>query len=228
MKSKAKEFVLTFTRKEKLADNIYTFYFLKNEDFDFLPGQYVRVTLPHEDSDNRGMHRYFTICSSPLEKYLTISTKLVKSTFKKKIFALRKGDEVTFFGPMGNLVLDERESASLVFLAGGMGITPFRSMVKYVSDKDFKTQITLIVSQKENARIFQKELEETAAKHKNIRVFFTDKKIDKKLIAQNISNLNNQKFFVVGPPMMVEDTKKVLQEMGVSGDKIFFEDFTGY
>ena len=94
-----------FSRKEHLSHDIYSFYFVLPQDFHFHAGQYVQISLPHDNPDEEGTTRYFTIASSPTEKELMITTRLRESSFKKVLFHLEKGTKVQFFGPIGTFVL---------------------------------------------------------------------------------------------------------------------------
>src|SRR5476649_1261945 len=100
---RAKQFFLPFLRKEQVAKDTYSFYFDRRKiDFDFLPGQYIRMSLPHKDVDERGTTRFFTIASSPHEEgYLMFTIKIIESSFKKALFNLQPLHPVQFFGPMG-------------------------------------------------------------------------------------------------------------------------------
>ena len=108
MKVKTKLVHVTFSKKEQIGNDVFVFYFLRPEDFDFLSGQYIQVTLPHLKTDERGSSRYFTISSSPTEKdYLMITSRKGISSFKKALFDLKEGAQVQFFGPIGTFVLPE-------------------------------------------------------------------------------------------------------------------------
>src|SRR3989344_5705320 len=148
MRTGQKQFFLAFVRKEKVAEDTYFFYFdLAERGFVFLPGQYIDMVLPHKDPDNRGIERSFTIASSPLDKkYLMVTTKTIKSSFKKALENLKSSQPVEFNGPWGGFVLKEEETFPRVFLAGGIGITPFHSMISYANTKKLLIPISLIVS----------------------------------------------------------------------------------
>ncbi len=143
-----KDFSLLFLIKVQVAKDAYSFYFdRKNRELDFLPGQYVRVTLQIENPDERGKSRFFTISSSPLEKdYIVITTRVIQSSFKKTLQTLTTGIKVSFFGPTGQFVFREEEKIPHVFLAGGIGITPFHSMITYVNEKHIDVSIILFVA----------------------------------------------------------------------------------
>jgi ferredoxin-NADP reductase len=102
---KAKRFTLQFHKKEKLYTDIYSFYFHAPKTFRYLPGQYLYVILPHDNVDDNGSTRYFTIASSPSEEQVMITTRYTTSSFKKTLFALEPGAELVCFGPMGTFLL---------------------------------------------------------------------------------------------------------------------------
>lgn len=107
---KAKSFYLVFEGAEEVAPSIQSFYFSTNEAFDFTAGQYLQLTIPHKNVDDRGTSRFFSIASSPSEKKIMITTKVASnrkalSSFKKAMTSLQKGQTVEAFGPMGKFVL---------------------------------------------------------------------------------------------------------------------------
>lgn len=224
----AKEHILPFLKKEALAENIYSFFFKKDE-FDFLPGQYIRMILSHENADDRGTSRFFTISSSPSEEHIVITTKLLQSTFKHTLLNLEEGELVRIFGPLGTLVLPEEESEPIVFISGGMGITPFRSMLRHVADKNLKTSVSLISAfSKEEDMIFYEELSAISKEHKNIQLTFLDKRISEEILRENISDLQKQTYYLVGPSAMVEAIREILRILDISEGKVVTESFTGY
>lgn len=224
----AKEHILPFLKKEALAENIYSFFFKKDE-FNFLPGQYIRMILSHENADDRGTSRFFTISSSPSEEHIVITTKLLQSTFKHTLLNLEEGELVRIFGPLGTLVLPEEESEPIVFISGGMGITPFRSMLRHVADKNLKTSVSLISAfSKEEDMIFYEELSAISKEHKNIQLTFLDKRISEEILRENISDLQKPTYYLVGPSAMVEAIREILRILDISEGKVVTESFTGY
>ncbi|MBI3070366.1 MAG: FAD-dependent oxidoreductase, partial [Candidatus Levybacteria bacterium] len=124
MTSSPQEFYLPFIKKEQVSKDAFAFYFKREVNFDFLPGQYIRMHLPGTNIDGRGDKRPFTIASSPLEKeHIMIVTRIIQSAFKKRLSELSEGEKVKFYGPLGGFVLHEEEKNEQVFLAGGIGIT---------------------------------------------------------------------------------------------------------
>ncbi len=226
----SKEFFLLFIKKEKVAKNTYSFYFDRSHvNYDFRPGQYNRMILPHDNPDERGTSRFFTVVSSPLEKdYLVITTKIVRSTFKKKLASLIPGDKVKFFGPMGNLVLLDDEKESLVLLAGGMGITPFRSMLTYAGVKKLNSKITLLASfSAAEEMVFHEELVKIANERPTIKVVYATKSPEE-LVKEYIKDVQQSKYYVVGPPEMVDVARQMLESLRVPEEKIVTESFIDY
>ncbi len=214
-------------KKEKVAKNTYSFYFEKGH-FKFLPGQYLRMTLDIKNPDERGSSRFFTISSSPLEKYLVITTRIIRSTFKKRLFALEEGEEVTLFGPLGKFILEEKDLSPKVFISAGMGITPFHSMISYANKKKLKIPISLIASFSNGLEmIFGSELTQISKENKFIKVNFTIRKLTAEILRKQIDNKAFD-FLIVGPPGMVEQIKEILVSIGVENQNIGTEDFTGY
>lgn len=245
---------LILVNKKQITEHVFSFYFdRKHQKFEFLPGQYMRVTLPH-NADNFGTTRFFTISSSPLEKdYITITTKInsqsettqpttpFRSSFKTAFANLKKGDSVQFFGPMGKMVLDQQRKQPLVFLSGGMGITPFYSMITYAVTNHVTIPMTLFASWRTSEDMLWHDLFQNITAKKKwftyvptlTRLQDTSSwvgeagRINKEKIEKYSKNLEGM-FYVVGPPRMVEDTQELLLTMGISEEKILKEIFTGY
>lgn len=235
MKNSAEYFYLNFIKKEKISKDVFAFYFnKKNFKLSFLAGQYIHIYLPIADERGRGNSRMFTISSSPLEKNIIfIATKKGKSLFKKTLFKLTPKTSVKFYGPSGSLVLNDppagEKKPSYVFLALGIGITPFRSIIKYVSQKNLKIPITLIVSfSKKEDFLFYEELLEISKSNPNIKIAYHLKRIDKKIIKKYIKNIHNHTYFIVGSPSGVAYLEEVVSSLGIDDNKLFIEDFEGY
>src|SRR5579872_3669409 len=163
---------LKFIKKVQLARETYSFYFTKPKNFNFLAGQYLKLWFDKSYDDNTAY--FFTIASSPLQPFLMITTKTTsQSNLKKKLLTLDVGEKVYASGPQGGFIFDEKNS-NYVFLAGGIGITPFHSMILYASAKNLKNKILLIASFSSIEQlIFADELSSIASEHKNIRVVYT-------------------------------------------------------
>ncbi|HSA84424.1 MAG TPA: FAD-dependent oxidoreductase [Patescibacteria group bacterium] len=241
---KATTFKLPFFKKENVAKDTYAFYFKRNGEFDeFIPGQYLRMYLPHEDADDRGTTRYFTIASSPHEKeFVMFTIKIYDSSFKKTLHNLKPGDLVQFFGPMGWFLLPKHEKKEKVFLAGGIGVTPFHSLLTSLVDTSLSHPMTLFASfAKQEDVIFHKALHGVSKKNKDIRVVYTvtqdlengdwqgeKGRVSKKMLEKYVGDLSKAVFYIVGSPAMVAGMRSLLLDIGVPAENIDVEDFTGY
>lgn len=166
-----------------------------------------------------------------------------ESGFKKSLNSLEVGAVVEGEGPEGSFILDENEKGPHVFLTGGIGITPFRAMTKYVIDKKLPTEIHVIYSNSIPEEIaFRKDLEDWGASFPNIKITMTITKpeeskepwtgltgrIDEKLINQLTSQLSNPTYWLCGPPPMVDAMEEVVGKLGISSNHVRSEKFTGY
>lgn len=219
-------FLVKFLRRERLADSTFGFTFEK--PFNFLPGQYVTIFL---DTDSRD----FTIASSPLEKDFTIVTKSGISKFKQTLFNLTIGSKIQIKHPAGGFTLHEFKSPK-VFLAGGIGVTPFYSMITTVSKNNLSIPITLFVSfSKKSDIIFYDELSKIA--DENIKIIFTlsqdvwngeTGRITEELIRKYVPNLQEPECLIAGGEEMTYDTEELLLQMGIENSRIRLDIFTGY
>src|SRR5688572_28479949 len=131
---------------EDIAENIKTFWFKPAKPVHYVAGQFTELYLPHDGADDRGTRRWFTLSSSPTEPLVSITTKFSDpgSSFKRTLAGLKPGTALALASPMGDFVLPKDASRPLVFVAGGMGITPMRSMIKYLLDCHEQRDIHLI------------------------------------------------------------------------------------
>jgi len=173
-----------------------------------------------------------------------------ESGFKKSLDELPIGAQIDGEGPNGTFVFDEGEKLNNVFVAGGIGITPFRSMIKYIVDKNLTTPIYLIYSNSDNDFVFKKEFDEIVSSHPNIKVqyvptsteghldelkiskFITNQKFDMSQPGRAIENwklkISSLTWWLCGPPPMVDTMENVLGKMGITSNHIRSEKFTGY
>lgn len=224
--------------KEEVAKGTLKVMFEVKEPFSFKAGQYCFITLPKLNyPDERGPKRHFSIVNSPNEKgIITFTTRITESGFKKTLNELPEGTEVQLGPIAGVFILPGFPGLNtfkpLVFIAGGIGITPFISILRYVSEEKLPYKITLVYSNRDQASTAY--LEEV----KNYQPILTmtddpswkgeKRKVDSTFIKEYFPNVNDQSYMVVGPPPMVEAVEKALQEAGVSQENIRIENFTGY
>lgn len=237
---------LKFVEKREEAKGTKSFFWELEKPVSYLAGQYFYFTLPSlKYPDPRGATRHFTLSSSPSEgNLLRLTTRIrEESGFKKTLDELEIGGTIEGEGPEGTFILDEKEPGPHVFLAGGIGITPFRSMIKYAADKSLNTQIQLIYSNSIPEEItFRQDLENLAKSWSNLKLDMTITKpeeskeawngltgrIDETLIQKLVSDFNSKTFWVCGPPAMVEAMEQTLGKLNISSGKVRSEKFTGY
>ncbi|KKP47004.1 MAG: Xylene monooxygenase electron transfer component-like protein [Candidatus Woesebacteria bacterium GW2011_GWA1_33_30] len=229
---------LTLVKKIEEAKNTKSFYFKSDEKISWIPGQYIYITLSTLNyPDERGATRHFTISSSPTEGDLIQVTTRIReaSGYKKTLDELSVGSVVEARGPMGSFVLTNHYSpiTNHLFLAGGIGITPFRSMIKYNIDKGLNIPMYLIYSNSDSDFTFKKELDEWQKENKNIKVTYFNSSVSGHLDAQKLNILISDHFissvfWVVGPNIFIDAMEEILEELKISNDQIKTEKFTGY
>ncbi|MBN2518810.1 MAG: oxidoreductase [Candidatus Altiarchaeota archaeon] len=213
-----------------------SFRFAAPKGFVYLAGQYFFVTLKINGQEKT---KHFSFSTSPTEKgYIEFTKKITDSEFSKALDGLRKGDLARIMGPEGKFVYGGEKK--LAFLSGGIGITPLRSMMKYVVDGGIKTDIILLYSNKTPVDIVFKEELEDFDKKPNIRIVNTITspdalgaqwngmigRIDESVIRKEIPDFRERAFYVCGPPVMVEAMLDALKRLNV--ENIRKENFSGY
>lgn len=206
------------------ANNYFSLILQKPDNFNFYPGQYLDIELPVKDKNDST--RAFTIASSPTENHLMITTKIGLSTFKKALAKLQPGDIIKSSHPVGTFTLDD--STPAYFIAGGIGITPFRSMIKYAIDRKLSTPITLIYSNSNDNFLFKEELNLWGKKLPNLKIIYIVTSRDGQLTQLPSTNYKLPIYYLAGPPGMVDDFARMLLNLGVSDVNIRYDRFDGY
>lgn len=227
---------LQLVKKSDEAKDTKSYFFKSETPLSWLPGQYIYIILPKLNyEDPRGDTRHFTIASSTTEgELLKITTRVRKeSGYKRTLDELVVGAFVEGKDPQGTFVLNEKIKNN-VFLAGGIGITPFRAMIKYNIDKNLKIPIHLIYSNSDSEFVFKNELDKWQSENDYIKVTYFDSSVsdhldqDKLKILCTDEELKNNTFWVVGPNVFVDAMEETLEELNIPSDKILTEKFTGY
>ena len=233
-------FAVELIEKIRRTSSIESFRFKANERIDFLPGQFVRVIFDDEDLQNKQLNKYLSFSSSPANNYIEVTKRLSESAFSSKLRGLQKGESVLIQGPMGNCIYME-EYKKIGFLIGGIGITPVISILEYIFEKKLDTDIILIYSSRNNAEIaFRSELNAWSNANSNLQILYivTDclpddstcihGQINREIIGQRVQDLSERKFFVYGPPVMVQAMRDLCLESGCDKNEIIAENFVGY
>lgn len=236
--------ILTLVRKERLTADILDFVWKSDEKLSFKPGQYLEWTLGHQGSDTRGNRRYFTIASSPTEENIYLGTKFYPnpSTFKQKLLSLETGSTMIASQLSGEFTMPEDKSKKLVFIAGGIGITPFRSMAKYMIDTKERRDVFMFYSVKTPNDLAYKDIldraeEEVGLKNiyvvneltngvlaPNMRVGF----INAEMITSEVPDYKERIFYISGTHGMVSMFEDTLKKLGVPKSQIKVDFFPGF
>lgn len=242
--SPKRRLILTLKEKNELAKDIQEFVFKPDAKLLFAAGQYLEWTLPHEKSDTRGNRRYFTIASSPTENDLRIGVKFIRdgSSFKKELLSLESGRIMAAGQLAGDFILPKDKLKKMAFIAGGIGVTPFRSMIKYMIDTRDKRSVVLFYSVKNVDEIAYADLFEAARKEIGLKTAYVLSDlaqvpegwpgetgfITKEMIEKKVPDFKERRFYLSGPNAMVESYKKLLKGVGVKNKDIVTDYFPGY
>lgn len=228
---------LTLTAKKEIAKGTMAFWFEKEKALTWKPGQHLHIVLPFlEFEDERGKMRPFSIASSPTEGGLLMFATRIRDTsgFKQTLKDLEIGDTITGDNEAGgNFFLKTKKESPQVILAGGIGITPFRSIIKYDMDKKIGNEIHLIFSNTNSETTpFKEELDNWAKENKRLTVtyVFSEKegRIDRQKLEKLVRNIPSPDFLIAGPSSFVSSMEEILESMGVQEDKVATEKFSGY
>lgn len=242
--SPKEKLILKLKERIKIGTDTFDFIFNKDKDFSFRPGQYMEWTLKHRSPDTRGNRRYFTLASSPTEREVRLGVKFYPepSSFKNRLLALPERGEIVAAQMAGDFVLPKNKEGGLVFIAGGIGITPFRSMIKYLLDQREKRQITLFYSNKKVSDIAYRDVFDKAETELGIKTIYniTDKDeallgnsmhngyIDAQTIQKEVPDYTNKIFYISGPHSMVNAFETTLRSMGIPKKHIKIDFFPGF
>jgi ferredoxin-NADP reductase len=231
---------LRFVRQQHEAENAASFFFQPESSLQFRAGQYLRYTLPHSDPDNRGVTRNFSIASSPEEPLIRLTTRLSTrgSSFKQALCRLQPGAIVESSGPFGSFVYADSD-LSPVFIVGGIGITPVRSILGDLSCRTPRVSATLLYSNTTQDIPFRADIDGLSAHWPELHVVYTltrpgpswegpTGRITGPVIEEHVGDLHRAFFFVSGPSAMVDAMRAILADSGVDANRVKREAFPGY
>ena len=220
----------TMRLKEKvqISPRVFDFIFLPDKRFDFIPGQYMEFTLKHTKEDLRGNRRSFTIASSPTEAEIHLGVKFYEpsSSFKHTLQAMQPGDRIDAGQLSGNFLLPADAHKKLVFIAGGVGITPFRSMVKYLTDTKEQRDITLFYNVNKEEELAYAEVFKAYPGLQYIPV--VGAKVSARVLSSNVDTNSDCLYYISGPNGLVELYRRMLRHSGVPATHIITDYFSGY
>jgi len=232
-------------QKLKITASSADFVFTSDRKLRYRPGQYMEWTLPHSNIDNRGNRRYFTLASSPTESTLRLGAKFYSpsSSYKKAMLAMTEGAPIVAAQVAGDFVLPRGRKQKLTFIAGGIGVTPFRSMVKYLTDINQQRDITMLYTVSNATEIAYADVFEQARRQLNIATTYVLTKpsldralqpnqaagyVDAELLRRTTPDYLERRFYISGSHQMVADVQEMLMKLGVPHRHIKADYFPGY
>jgi ferredoxin-NADP reductase len=216
---------------EKQSD-VQEFVFKAPDGFTWEGGQYMHYVLPHDNVDDRGIERWFTNSAAPSEREIRITTRINhehSSSFKQALQQLNPGDEIEADGPEGNFTLQDL-SRHYVFIVGGIGVTPVRSILIEADARSQQPNATVLYANRTDDITFQDELDTLASRNPNLKVNYMvgSNRITDATLQTVIDTVENPLFYISGPEPMVNAMMEQLQALGVDKDNIRGDDFPGY
>jgi ferredoxin-NADP reductase len=235
---------VTLKKRQEVAQGTMALYFDRPAAFTFKAGQFIDLSLSDlSDSDPQGHTRAFTLASAPSEQQLMIATRLRDTAFKHMLRDMPLGTTIDIEGPFGQFTLPDNNSRTAVFLAGGIGITPFRSMLVEAAHNKLPPRFILIYSNRrpEDAA-FLDELQALQQDNPDYACIGTitsptvdtetwkgeTGRIDQAMLRKFVKDTDTAMFYVVGPPAMVKGLRKMLESAGIHKSSIRSEEFVGY
>jgi ferredoxin-NADP reductase len=235
--------VLQLRKKIQIAPDVWDFIFVPDQKLAFEPGQYMEWTLGHYAPDSRGIRRYFTLASSPTEDHLRLGVKFYpnSSSYKQSMLEMDADTEIVAAQLAGDFTLPKDKKQKIVLIAGGIGITPYRSMIKFLLDWRERRPITLLYSNRTADEIVYKDLFDEAERQIGLKVVYnlTDKhqiptfwkgkvgRINARMIREVVPDYQQCIFYISGSNVMVNDVQDVLTSMNVKSSHIKTDYFPG-
>lgn len=232
-------------QKVRVAADTIDFVFAPDRPLKYMPGQYIEMTLPHTHTDSRGDRRYFTLASSPTEPDIHLGIKFYEpgSSFKQAMLAMDKDSQSVIARVSGDFTLPKDASRKLAFIAGGIGITPFRSMTKYLLDTNDKRNLVLLYGAGQWKDVAYAPVFEEAHSRLGMRIIYAlsnqpqaervpyayqQTRITEDLMRREMPDYQERVFFISGTHPMVSDVTQTLRKLGVPGHHIKTDFFPGY
>jgi ferredoxin-NADP reductase/Na+-translocating ferredoxin:NAD+ oxidoreductase RnfD subunit len=238
-----KRITLTLHSSKQLSREVFEYSFESNKPFDYEPGQYMEWTAPHTHADSRGIRRFLTISSAPSDVLVRVASRIPveSSTFKDVLKNIKKNAILTATGVSGEFTLPKDSRKKIAAIAGGIGITPFMSMFRYLAQQGQRRDMVLIYAAATPLDFaYQEELDEIkesiGLKILYLPTGFTELSdwkgdsgyVTNEFIKQHISDFNERCWYLSGPSAMVEDYSWIIKKMGVSGNNLKKDFFPGF
>jgi ferredoxin-NADP reductase len=223
--------ILHLAKRRHEAGDAYSFFFRPEIPISWEAGQFMHYSLEHQDPDERRSDRYFSISSAPYEGHVRLTTRIsdAPSSFKRALNNLPIGGVIGAQWPEGGFTVDDPGS-EIVMIAGGIGITPYRSMLLEMDHRGTPIEATLLYANKTDDAVFKDELESLTLIHPGFRIgyFIGENRLDVDAIARVAPDLARPVFYVSGPETMARSWVDKLRTMGVPQQNIKTDFFPGY
>jgi ferredoxin-NADP reductase len=220
--------------RKQVAEDTMAFEFEKPAGFNFKPGQAIDLVLGGPQSAEAANARHtFSVVSAPFEDCITIATRMRGSEFKNALAALRVGSAAELEGPFGSLTLHSNRARPAVFIAGGIGITPFMSILRQAEHDQLPQRFILVYSNhRPETAAFLDELRQLEQDKRNFRLLPVmtqqDERIDRELIRRVKNEASMAVYYVTGAPAMVAAMRQLLANAAIDDDDVRSEEFYGY
>jgi ferredoxin-NADP reductase len=237
-------YLVKLKSRQEVAEHSMAFCFEKPASFAFAPGQFIELTLlKPAENDAEGDSRVFSIASAPHEDFIMVATRLRDTAFKRVLSGLSPGSEVKVEGPFGDLKLHNDKSRAAVALTGGIGITPFRSILLNAAKEKRPQRLFLFYgNRRPEDAAFLDELQDLEKQNPNYRLIACMNEmehshrvwqgetgvIDAEMLAKHLTGVVSPIYYITGPPAMVQAMHAMLEDSGVDDDDIRIEEFAGY
>ena len=223
---------LRFIRKQHENGNVWSFFFEPASPFSWKPGQFLYCSLKHNHMDNRGDHRYFTIASAPHEQTIRFTVRYFEtasSAFKQKMFSLEPGAGMDVYPPDGSFTIEDY-SKKYLCIAGGIGITPFRSQCNNFNHEKAFPDLVLVYGSQTPDPIFSQEFDAYTKTYPRFNVLYriAPQVINAEFITGHVADYKERLLYVSGPEPMVKTIAPMLQTLGVPKRFIKTDYFPGY
>ncbi|HVS79337.1 MAG TPA: RnfABCDGE type electron transport complex subunit D [Candidatus Saccharimonadales bacterium] len=225
-----RRYKLKFMSRAAIGGEIYSYTFSRPAGLNWQPGQYMEWAIAHNRTDARGNRRYLTISASPTEKELMFTVKHTAkvSSFKQRLDQLKAGDTILASHLAGDFTLPKNPNVKVALLAGGVGITPFRSMIKYLIDQNQTRDIALLYSVTTPAELAFKDLFKKAESVGLKSNFIVGEHLDPDKIRAMLTDYKQRTFYVSGPYGFVQAMEQALLKLDIPLHQIITDYFPGY
>ena len=219
-------------KKIKETKDTFSFIFQPENEISWTAGQFILYRIPHRDADERGIKRYFTIATAPYEKNIMLTSRFDfknGSSFKKALYELKPGSTVEASDLEGSFVVKDPHK-KYVFIAGGIGITPYRSILMDLIHRGLNPDVTILYGNKDPDITFKGLLDKLKGSNLwiNIDYIIEPDLINEEVIRRNVKDVYNRIYYISGPFNMVSIMKRILLKMNIDEKDMVIDYFPGY